>query len=234
MVSTYLGYRHAAHVTGVHLNMVIAFPPDPANPADGLTQDELVPLMEAQQFLKEETGYQRIQGTKPQTLSYALNDSPAGLAAWIVEKFRTWSDCGGEVERRFSKDELLTNIMLYWVPETANSSCRLYCETMREREVSAHRLPGRRADRLRDLSPRADPPAAAVGGKELQRRALDPDARRRPLRCAGGAAAAGGGHPGVLPAAARGVRRKPRCVKCEELHPSGRVRGAARYASRPT
>jgi len=131
MVSTYLGYRHAAQVAGIHLNMVIAFPPDPANPADGLTQEELIPLMEAQQFLKDETGYQRIQGTKPQTLSYALNDSPAGLAAWIVEKFRTWSDCGGEVERRFSKDELLTNVMLYWAPETANSSCRLYCETMR-------------------------------------------------------------------------------------------------------
>ena len=131
MVSTYLGYRHAAQVVGIHLNMVVAFPPDPANPADGLTQEELIPLMEAQQFLKEETGYQRIQGTKPQTLSYALNDSPAGLAAWIVEKFRTWSDCGGEIERRFSKDELLTNIMLYWVPEAANSSCRLYCETMR-------------------------------------------------------------------------------------------------------
>jgi len=131
MVTTYLGYRHAAQVAGIHLNMVVAFPPDPANPVDGLTQEELIPLMEAQQFLKEETGYQRIQGTKPQTLSYALNDSPTGLAAWIVEKFRTWSDCGGDVETRFSKDELLTNIMLYWVPETANSSCRLYCETMR-------------------------------------------------------------------------------------------------------
>jgi len=83
-----------------------------------------------QQFLKEETGYQRIQGTKPQTLAYALNDSPAGLAAWIVEKFRTWSDCDGDIERRFTKDQLLTNIMLYWVPETANSSCRLYYEAV--------------------------------------------------------------------------------------------------------
>jgi pimeloyl-ACP methyl ester carboxylesterase len=131
MVSTFLGYRHAARVAGIHLNMVIAFPPDPANPADGLTQEELIPLMETQRFLTEETGYQRIQGTKPQTLSFALNDSPAGLAAWIVEKFRTWSDCGGDIESRFSKDDLLTNVMLYWVPETANSSCRLYCETMR-------------------------------------------------------------------------------------------------------
>ncbi len=128
MVSTYLGANHGAVVAGVHLNMVIAFPPDPQNPVAGLTQDEVVDLMQVQHFLKEETGYQRIQGTKPQTLAYALNDSPAGLAAWIVEKFRTWSDCGGEIERRFTKDELLTNIMLYWVPETANSSCRLYYE----------------------------------------------------------------------------------------------------------
>ncbi len=131
MVTTYLGYRHAERLVGIHLNMVVAFPPDPDNPGAGLVQDEIVALMEAQRFLNEETGYQRIQGTKPQTLSYGLNDSPAGLAAWIVEKFRTWSDCDGAVERRFTKDELLTNIMLYWVPETANSSCRLYCETMR-------------------------------------------------------------------------------------------------------
>jgi pimeloyl-ACP methyl ester carboxylesterase len=131
MVTTYLGFRHPDQVAGIHLNMVIAFPPDPENPAAGLTQEELIPLMGMQQFLKDETGYQRIQGTKPQTLSYALNDSPAGLAAWIVEKFRTWSDCDGEIEKRFTKDELLTNIMFYWASETANSSCRLYCETMR-------------------------------------------------------------------------------------------------------
>ena len=130
MVSTYLGANHADVVAGIHLNMVIAFPPDPANPLDGLTQDEVVEMMPAQHFLQEETGYQRIQGTKPQTLGYGLNDSPAGLAAWIVEKFRTWSDCDGDVEKRFTKDELLTNIMLYWVPETATSSARLYYEMM--------------------------------------------------------------------------------------------------------
>jgi pimeloyl-ACP methyl ester carboxylesterase len=128
MVSTYLGARHAATVLGVHLNMVVALPPDPANPTDGLTQDEVIGLMQLQRFLKEETGYQRIQGTKPQTLGYALNDSPAGLAAWIVEKFRAWSDCDGDIERRFTKDELLTNIMLYWATGTATSSCRLYYE----------------------------------------------------------------------------------------------------------
>src|SRR5262245_56037767 len=128
MVTTYLGANHPAVVAGIHLNMVIAFPPDPANPLDGLTQDEVVDMLPAQTFLQEETGYQRIQGTKPQTLGYSLNDSPAGLAAWIVEKFRTWSDCEGDVERRFTKDELLTNIMLYWVPQTATSSARLYYE----------------------------------------------------------------------------------------------------------
>jgi len=130
MVSTYLGANHADAVCGIHLNMVIAFPPDPANPLDGLTQEEVVDMMPMRHFLQEETGYQRIQGTKPQTLGYALNDSPAGLAAWIVEKFRTWSDCDGDVERRFTKDELLTNIMLYWIPETATSSARLYYEML--------------------------------------------------------------------------------------------------------
>jgi pimeloyl-ACP methyl ester carboxylesterase len=130
MVSTYLGANHASQVLGVHLNMVIALPPDPENPVDGLTQEEVIDLMGAQHFLKEETGYQRIQGTKPQTLGYALNDSPAGLAAWIVEKFRTWSDCDGDVESRFTKDQLLTNVMLYWATESATSSCRLYYEAV--------------------------------------------------------------------------------------------------------
>ena len=98
----------------------------PATP----TEEEKSYLAQLNHWMREETGYQRIQGTKPQTLAYALNDSPAGLAAWIVEKFRTWSDCDGDVERRFTKDQLLTNVMLYWVPETANSSCRLYYETI--------------------------------------------------------------------------------------------------------
>ena len=82
--------------------------------------------------MQAEGGYSHIQGTKPQTLSYGLNDSPAGLAAWIVEKYRTWSDCHGEVESRFTKDELLTTITLYWVTQTINSSTRLYYETLRQ------------------------------------------------------------------------------------------------------
>lgn len=77
----------------------------------------------------QEGAYAMLQSSKPQTLAYGLNDSPAGLAAWLVEKFRTWSDCAGDVEKRFSKDELLTNLTIYWVMETVNSSIRLYYET---------------------------------------------------------------------------------------------------------
>jgi microsomal epoxide hydrolase len=128
IVSTYLGANHADCVAGIHINMVVAFPPDPANPLDGLTQDEVVDLFPMQEFQRNETGYQMIQGTKPQTLGYGLNDSPAGLAGWIVEKFRTWSDCDGDVEKRFTKDQLLTNVMLYWVPGAITSSARLYYE----------------------------------------------------------------------------------------------------------
>jgi microsomal epoxide hydrolase len=79
-----------------------------------------------------EGGYNHIQGTKPQTLSYGLNDSPAGLAAWIIEKYRTWSDCHGDIESRVSKDALLTNIMIYWVTQTINSSFWLYYQMRHE------------------------------------------------------------------------------------------------------
>jgi pimeloyl-ACP methyl ester carboxylesterase len=71
-----------------------------------------------------------MHATRPQTLAYGLNDSPVGLAAWIVEKFRAWSDCDGDVERRFSKDELLTNLMIYWATETISSSVRMYYEIL--------------------------------------------------------------------------------------------------------
>jgi microsomal epoxide hydrolase len=132
IVTSYLGMLEPQHVAGIHLNMVVAGPPQGvANPMEGVAPEELQGIADMGEFQKKETGYQQIQGTKPQTLGLALNDSPAGLAGWIVEKFRTWSDCGGDVEKRFSKDELLTNIMIYWVTETINSSIRLYCETMR-------------------------------------------------------------------------------------------------------
>jgi pimeloyl-ACP methyl ester carboxylesterase len=131
IISTQNALVDRAHCAGIHLNMVVAFPPPgAADPMAGLDDVEKAGLGDLAHFQKEETGYQQIQGTKPQTLGYGLNDSPAGLAAWIVEKFRTWSDCDGDVEKRFTKDELLTNVMLYWITGSITSSTRLYYETM--------------------------------------------------------------------------------------------------------
>jgi pimeloyl-ACP methyl ester carboxylesterase len=107
-------------LAGIHLNL-LPLRRDVA-PPDHPTEDEARYQQQLAHWLHEETGYQAIQGTKPQTLAYGLSDSPVGLAAWIVEKFRTWSDCGGEVERRFTKDELLTNITIYWATGAIGSS----------------------------------------------------------------------------------------------------------------
>jgi microsomal epoxide hydrolase len=119
-VTSYLGAAYAERLVGIHVNL-LAVRRDATAPGQP-TSEEAAYLAELQQWQREETGYQWIQGTKPQTLAYGLTDSPVGLAAWIVEKFRTWSDCNGEVERRFSKDVLLTNVMLYWVTGAINTS----------------------------------------------------------------------------------------------------------------
>ena len=123
-VTARLGQVHPEKLAGIHLNMI----PGAPHPVDrqNLSAAEAAFLKDAQVFQSEESGYQWIQGTKPQTLAYALNDSPVGLAAWIVEKFHTWTDCGGDIERRMSKDDLLTNVMIYWVTGTINSSFYLY------------------------------------------------------------------------------------------------------------
>jgi pimeloyl-ACP methyl ester carboxylesterase len=132
MVSTFMGAKDAEHCIGIHLNMVAAGPPDNVeDPFAGLTQQELKWLEENQKFQSEEMGYFHIQSTRPQSIGYGLNDSPSGLAGWIVEKFRIWSDCNGDVESKYTKDELLTNIMLYWVTGTITSSMRLYFEAVR-------------------------------------------------------------------------------------------------------
>lgn len=123
-----LGHVDQAHLIGLHSNMCVAASPQGTDPTAGVPPDEARRIEALRQRMVPETGYQQIQSTKPLTLGYALNDSPVGLAAWIVEKFRAWSDSGGNVESRFSKDELLTNIMIYWVTESAPSSIRLYYE----------------------------------------------------------------------------------------------------------
>jgi len=132
IISTQNAQVDSEHCAAIHLNMVVALPPPVAgDPTAGLSDLEKQAVADLFSFQKNETGYQAIQGTKPQTLGYGLNDSPAGLAAWIVEKFRTWSDCGGDVERRFTRDELLTNVTIYWVAQSITSSTRLYYETMK-------------------------------------------------------------------------------------------------------
>jgi microsomal epoxide hydrolase len=121
---------------GIHLNMVIAPAPKDGDPMAGLTDEERAQVAEMHARGRDEMGYQQIQGTRPQSVSVGLNDSPAALAAWIVEKYRAWGDCAtGEgtrdVERRFTKDELLTCITIYWVTGTIAAANRLYAETRR-------------------------------------------------------------------------------------------------------
>lgn len=121
-----MGSAHADQVAGIHLNFVIAGPPTEMTAADHAAADV------RNAFQAQETGYSNVQGTKPDSLTVAQTDSPAGLAAWIVEKFRVWSDCDGDVERAFSKDTLLTNLMFYWAPNAIASAARIYYEAMRD------------------------------------------------------------------------------------------------------
>lgn len=119
-VASRLGFAHANRVIGIHLNL-LAVRRD-TTPAADATAEEKAYLKDLAAWLEEETGYQWIQGTRPQTLAFGLTDSPAGLAAWIVEKFRAWSDCGGDVESVFSRDHMLANIALYWFTGAIGSS----------------------------------------------------------------------------------------------------------------
>ncbi len=130
VISTWLAAIDAAHVMGLHLTMTMGNPPEETSTeaSEELSSKEKEDLEKMNQADDMEGGYAAIQSTKPQSLGYALNDSPAGLAAWIVEKFHKWSDCGGNVEKKFTKDELLTNIMIYWVTQSITSSMRIYYE----------------------------------------------------------------------------------------------------------
>jgi microsomal epoxide hydrolase len=119
-VTMRLAASHPEYLYGIHLNFLgpLREIERPGHPTD----EERQYLDELQHWLAEESGYHWIQGTKPQTLAYGLTDSPVGLAAWMTEKFRSWSDCGGEIERCFTKDELLTAVMLYWATGAINAS----------------------------------------------------------------------------------------------------------------
>jgi len=118
-IGSVLGWKHPQRLLGLHLNLLMV----PRNPNQTVsTPEEKAYIEQLRHFLKEEAGYQAIQGTKPQTLAYGLTDSPAGLAAWIVEKFRAWTDNDGNPERAVSRDEMLANISLYCFTGAIGSS----------------------------------------------------------------------------------------------------------------
>jgi len=127
-VTSRLGYAHSDKMIGVHLTSITRPTPYLGPGSRPLTEAEQAHSDQRERWQQSEGGYSHIQGTKPQTLSYGLNDSPAGLAAWIVEKYRTWSDCNGDVESTYTKDELLTTVTIYWVTQTIGSSVRMYKE----------------------------------------------------------------------------------------------------------
>jgi pimeloyl-ACP methyl ester carboxylesterase len=157
-ISALIGQRDPSNVVGIHLTPPLA-PPDPATLHD-LTERERAALASLEHAAEWESGYSREQATRPQTIGYALVDSPAALAAWIVEKFWAWTDCEGHPENVFTRDELLDNLMLYWLPRTGASSARLYWESIRQ--VDAW-ISGASSDTI------TVPTGCSIFPKELQR-----------------------------------------------------------------
>ncbi|MDP2140506.1 MAG: epoxide hydrolase [Gammaproteobacteria bacterium] len=132
IINRILASRYGDRLIGLHSNFVLATPPADPQILASVPADELASREARQAYMANEVAYQQIQGTKPQTLGVGLNDSPAGLAAWIVEKFHGWSDIDRSLpnglEEKFTKDEMLTNISLYWFNQAITSSARIYYE----------------------------------------------------------------------------------------------------------
>jgi pimeloyl-ACP methyl ester carboxylesterase len=126
MVTTSMAEQDPDHVAGIHINMVIGFP----GPDDGeMTEAEQAALAGSQAYMDHDSGYSKQQSTRPQTLGYGLVDSPAGQCAWILEKFWSWSDTGGDPVGMLGADRILDNVMLYWLTATGASSARMYWES---------------------------------------------------------------------------------------------------------
>ena len=125
-ITQLLALAHPESLVGIHVTDLGFY--NLYNQQSDLSEAEQRFLGAQQGWFFREGAYAMLQATKPQTLAYGLHDSPVGLASWIVEKFRSWSDCNGDVEQRFSKDELLTNIMIYWVTGTIRSSMHYYSD----------------------------------------------------------------------------------------------------------
>ncbi|PCR91603.1 epoxide hydrolase family protein [Natrinema ejinorense] len=131
LVTALLGANYPDRVEAIHTNMLFLNPSslEAEDPTELLDEQGWADYEATAEFRDGETAYHEIQATKPQSLAYGLTDSPAGLAGWIVEKFRTWSDCDGDLDAHFDRDRLLDNLSVYWLTETINSSMRIYYET---------------------------------------------------------------------------------------------------------
>jgi pimeloyl-ACP methyl ester carboxylesterase len=130
-VATRIALRHPGRVLAAHVSAVAPKPAAPGEPP--LTSDEIAYAEREAIWSRDEGGYQAIQSSRPQTLAFALADSPAGMASWIVEKFRAWSDCRGDVLSVFPMEMLIDNLMVYWTTQTIGSSVRYYYEGSRLR-----------------------------------------------------------------------------------------------------
>jgi len=139
MVTTCVGAQDPEHCAGIHLNMPIA-PPDPETMND-LTPQEQSAIAGMGEYMQWDSGYSKQQSTRPQTVGYGLVDSPAAQAGWILEKFWSWTDCDGHPENVLTRDELLDNVMLYWLPATGASSARLYWESFASPPMDPVRVP---------------------------------------------------------------------------------------------
>lgn len=134
-ITEQIALNNPQYLKGIHLAEIPWYHLFTMSP-DELTEPEKKYMQEGQQWSHKEGGYAIIQSTKPQSLAYGLNDSPAGLAGWIIEKFYSWSDCNGRLENGFTKDELLTNLTIYWATQTINSAHRLYYEVAQAMQKS--------------------------------------------------------------------------------------------------
>jgi pimeloyl-ACP methyl ester carboxylesterase len=128
MVSSQLGHKYADRINGAHLHLLLPTKAPRPEPAD-FTPEEAAFGQRTAQFMQDGSGYMHIQRTRPQTISYAMHDSPVGLAAWLVEKRRAWGDTLDGLETVFSKDDLITTAMLYWLTETYVSSAKHYYDS---------------------------------------------------------------------------------------------------------
>ncbi len=127
IVTSMIGAQNLGNCEGIHITMPIV-PPDPETMGD-LSELEKATLAALKFYQDHDSGYSKQQATRPQTLGYGLADSPIGQAAWILEKFYQWTDCDGHPENVISRDELLDNVMLYWLPDAGASSARIYWES---------------------------------------------------------------------------------------------------------